>query len=100
MSLLAAKAEVQYDPSIVTPAEIAVSVTDLGFPASVLKQNDAGTAEIDLEILGMTCASCVHKIESNIGKIQGVKVGTFSFLLFRKFGYVLLLCCKCNQTIN
>lgn len=27
---------------------------------------------MDLEISGMTCASCVHKIESNISKLPGV----------------------------
>lgn len=73
VSLLAARAEIQYDPSLITPAEIADSITDLGFPASVLKQNASGAAEVDLEISGMTCASCVHKIESSVCKLPGVQ---------------------------
>nr|CAH7725322.1 unnamed protein product [Callosobruchus chinensis] len=73
VSLLAARAEVHYDPSVTNPANIAASVTDLGFPASVLQQAGAGEAEVDLQIRGMTCASCVNKIESHVAKIPGVK---------------------------
>ncbi|CAH1976988.1 unnamed protein product [Acanthoscelides obtectus] len=73
VSLLAARAEVHYDASITNPANIVASVTDLGFPASVLQQSGAGEAEVDLQIRGMTCASCVNKIESNVGKIPGIK---------------------------
>ncbi|CAH0548646.1 unnamed protein product [Brassicogethes aeneus] len=72
VSLLAARAEVQYDPLVTTPNEIAASITDLGFPASVLQQNGVGESEVDLEINGMTCASCVHKIESKIFNLSGV----------------------------
>ncbi|XP_066144632.1 copper-transporting ATPase 1 isoform X2 [Euwallacea fornicatus] len=72
VSLLAARAEVHFDPSLVTPPNIASSITELGFPASVTVQSGAGKSEVDLEILGMTCSSCVHKIESTISKIPGV----------------------------
>nr|CAI5868018.1 unnamed protein product [Callosobruchus analis] len=73
VSLLAARAEVHYDPSVTNPANIAASVTDLGFPASVLQQAGAGEAEVDLQIRGMTCASCVNKIETHVARIPGVK---------------------------
>ena len=72
VSLLAARAEIQYDPSLISPNEIAASVTELGFPASVLQQSGAGESVVDLEISGMTCSSCVHKIETNVAKVQGV----------------------------
>ncbi|XP_066255852.1 copper-transporting ATPase 1 isoform X2 [Euwallacea similis] len=72
VSLLAARAEVHFDPSLVTPPNIASSITELGFPASVTVQSGAGQSEVDLEILGMTCSSCVHKIESTVSKIPGV----------------------------
>ncbi|KAI4455024.1 atp7 isoform b [Holotrichia oblita] len=72
VALLAARAEIQYDSSLIAPTEIAESITDLGFPASVLQQNGAGEAEVDLQINGMTCASCVHKIESNVAKMPGI----------------------------
>ncbi|XP_050305384.1 copper-transporting ATPase 1 isoform X2 [Anthonomus grandis grandis] len=72
VSLLSARAEVQFDPSLVTPPDIATSITDLGFPSSVMVQTGAGQSEVDLEILGMTCASCVHKIESSVQKMPGI----------------------------
>lgn len=88
VSLIAARAEIHYDPSLITPNEIAESLTDLGFPASILKQNTAGIAEIDLEIGGMTCASCVHKIESNVCKLPGVQSGKVALTTKRgKFTY-------------
>lgn len=72
VSLLAARAEVQYDASLISPNDIAASISELGFPASVLDQAGTGESETDLEITGMTCASCVHKIESNISKMPGI----------------------------
>lgn len=72
VSLLAARAEIHYDPTQITPNEIASSITDLGFSSSVLQQNGAGKAEVDLRISGMTCASCVHKIEMDVSKLKGV----------------------------
>lgn len=88
VSLIAARAEIHYDPSLITPNEIADSITDLGFPASILKQNSAGIAEIDLEINGMTCASCVHKIENNVCKLDGVKSAKVALTTKRgKFTY-------------
>ncbi|KAL1501048.1 hypothetical protein ABEB36_006450 [Hypothenemus hampei] len=72
VNLLAARAEVQYDSSVISATEIADSITELGFPASVLSQAGAGESEVDLEISGMTCASCVHKIESNLEKMPGI----------------------------
>ncbi|KAK5638149.1 hypothetical protein RI129_012444 [Pyrocoelia pectoralis] len=72
VALLAARAEVTYDPACVTPMEIAASISDLGFMSSVLQQAGAGESEIDLQITGMTCASCVYKIESTIGQLSGI----------------------------
>lgn len=88
VSLLAARAEIHYDPSLINPNEIAISITDLGFPASVLEQSGAGASEIDLEISGMTCASCVHKIETNVSKLEGVLVAKVALTTKRgKFKY-------------
>ncbi|KAJ8928900.1 hypothetical protein NQ314_018471 [Rhamnusium bicolor] len=88
VSLLAARAEVQYDPSLTSPIDIAASITDLGFPSSVLQQSGAGETEADLEIIGMTCASCVHKIETNITKLPGVKSAQVALTTNRgKFKY-------------
>lgn len=72
MSLLAARAEIQYDPVVTTPSQLAESITELGFPASVLQYRGCGQSEVDLRITGMTCSSCVHKIESDVVKMPGV----------------------------
>lgn len=72
VALLAARAEISYDPSLVSPAIIAASITELGFPSSVLRQQGAGQSEVSLQISGMTCSSCVHKIESIVSKLPGV----------------------------
>nr|XP_022920437.1 copper-transporting ATPase 1 isoform X2 [Onthophagus taurus] len=72
IALLAARAEIQYDPNLIDPNELAASITDLGFPASVLQQSGLGESELTLKITGMTCSSCVHKIESTVLKMTGV----------------------------
>ncbi|XP_069981182.1 copper-transporting ATPase 1 isoform X2 [Penaeus vannamei] len=72
VALMAAKAEVHYDPAQVSPSEIASSITELGFPSSVLDEG-VGQGEVDLEIAGMTCSSCVYAIESNVMKMKGLK---------------------------
>lgn len=72
VSLLAARAEVHYDPVVTNPTRIAESITELGFPTVVLQMNEAGQNEVELKIHGMTCSSCVHKIESNMLKLPGI----------------------------
>lgn len=57
---------------MINPNEIASSITELGFSTSVLQQNGAGQSEINLRISGMTCSSCVHKIETGVLKLKGV----------------------------
>eukprot|EP00096_Caligus_rogercresseyi_P013119 TRINITY_DN5780_c0_g1_i1.p1 TRINITY_DN5780_c0_g1~~TRINITY_DN5780_c0_g1_i1.p1 ORF type:complete len:1066 (+),score=205.37 TRINITY_DN5780_c0_g1_i1:33-3230(+) len=72
VALLAAKAEVEYDPFLVQPNEIADSITDLGFESKVLG-GASGNGKLDVRIRGMTCSSCVYLIESNIKKLEGVE---------------------------
>ncbi|XP_072381614.1 copper-transporting ATPase 1 isoform X1 [Diabrotica undecimpunctata] len=72
ISLLGARADIKYNPTEVSPPDIATSITDLGFPSTVIQQSDLDEAEVDIEITGMTCASCVHKIETNVMKLPGL----------------------------
>lgn len=52
VALMAAKAEVRYDPSIVLPEQVAASISELGFPTSVMEESGAGQGEVDLEVRG------------------------------------------------
>ncbi|XP_015601105.1 copper-transporting ATPase 1 isoform X2 [Cephus cinctus] len=72
VALLAAKAEVKYDPEKIRPADIVSSISDLGFPTTLVDEPSTGDGEIELKISGMTCASCVNKIESTVKKVPGV----------------------------
>ena len=68
---MAAKAEVEYDPERVLPDQIANSIADLGFPTTVI-DDATNSGEVELEINGMTCSSCVHLIESTMMKRAGI----------------------------
>ncbi|XP_022104586.1 copper-transporting ATPase 1-like isoform X2 [Acanthaster planci] len=73
VALMAQKAEVTYDPDVMTPAEIREMIDDMGFDAEVLEEkNQGGIETLKLTISGMHCASCVKNIESLVMRIKGV----------------------------
>ncbi len=88
VALLAQRAEIKYDPSLLLPTQIAGFINNLGFQAEVLETVARGTEMLDLnvrsilfklgkkifllKIEGMTCASCVTKIENYLKKIPGI----------------------------
>lgn len=78
VALLAQKAEVKYDPTLVSPAQLAELVNSLGFSASIIDDFKVVHGEVELVIRGMTCASCVHTIESNVSKVPGVVTASVS----------------------
>ncbi|XP_069842350.1 copper-transporting ATPase 1 isoform X2 [Dendropsophus ebraccatus] len=73
VALMAGKAEVRYNPMIIQPSGIAELIQELGFEATVLDDYDEGNGVLELVVRGMTCASCVHKIESCLMKTKGVQ---------------------------
>ncbi|XP_061862838.1 copper-transporting ATPase 1 [Colius striatus] len=72
VALMAGKAEVRYNPAVIHPAAIAELIRELGFGASVMENCGEGDGVLELVVRGMTCASCVHKIESTLMKTNGV----------------------------
>ncbi|XP_072524090.1 copper-transporting ATPase 1 [Salminus brasiliensis] len=72
VALMASKAEVRYNPTVIDPLRIAECVRELGFTASVMENYEGSDGTLELVVRGMTCASCVHKIESNLMKQKGI----------------------------
>lgn len=71
VSLLAEKATVEYDPSVITEDQkIADMIEDVGFEAKLVQPKSDDT--VQLQVFGMTCASCVHSIERGVSKVPGV----------------------------
>ncbi|XP_078475018.1 copper-transporting ATPase 2-like isoform X1 [Lampetra planeri] len=72
VSLMAGKAEVRYHPASVAPEEIAESVRDMGFGATLLDNQDIAPGCLELVVQGMRSASCAHAIESALTQCHGV----------------------------
>nr|XP_033800911.1 copper-transporting ATPase 1 isoform X2 [Geotrypetes seraphini] len=72
VALMAGKAEVRYNSALVNPPAIATLIQELGFGATVLENYNEGDGVLELLVRGMSCASCVHKIESTLMKTKGV----------------------------
>ncbi|XP_076467909.1 copper-transporting ATPase 1-like isoform X2 [Babylonia areolata] len=72
VSLMAQRAEVKYDPAYILPSTIASAISELGFSAKVNEAEGLGQGTVDVTIIGMTCSSCVHLIQSTLLKHPGV----------------------------
>lgn len=72
VALMAGKAEVRYNPAVIQPRMIAELIRELGFGAMVMENAGEGNGILELVVRGMTCASCVHKIESTLTKHKGI----------------------------
>ncbi|XP_072235854.1 copper-transporting ATPase 2 [Leuresthes tenuis] len=72
VSLMAGKAEVKYDADVLEAAAVTQLIEDLGFGAKLIEDNAVTQGKLDLTITGMTCASCVHNIESKLTATKGI----------------------------
>lgn len=85
---MAEKAEVSFDASLLSADDVAERIDDLGYEAKVLPDS-TGEDQVQLsvrlirsstlefyenlkQIRGMTCASCVHTIESQMSQQKGI----------------------------
>jgi Cu+-exporting ATPase len=53
---------------VTSPDILRNSIADMGFDASLHRSE----ADVKIDIVGMTCQSCVSSIEGNIGSMPGV----------------------------
>lgn len=81
VALLSQRADVLYDPDLISIDRIIQLVENLGYKAKLISEHtssDERCSEISFRIVGMTCSSCVHKIESTIIKLDGVNSARIS----------------------
>ncbi|KAM7131434.1 copper-transporting ATPase 2 isoform 2-T3 [Ciconia maguari] len=72
VALMAGKAEIKYKPEFIQPLEIAQLIQNLGFEATIIEDHAEIEGNVELLITGMTCASCVHNIESRLMRTNGI----------------------------
>ncbi|XP_070813727.1 copper-transporting ATPase 2 [Chaetodon trifascialis] len=72
VSLMAGKAEVKYDSEVMSAAAVTQFIEELGFGARLIEDNAVTHGKLNLTITGMTCASCVHNIESKLTTTKGI----------------------------
>src|SRR5918995_7119165 len=64
VNFAAEKASLTYDPAATSPGELVGTIRDAGY--------DADVRETTLGVTGMTCASCVGRVERALEKVPGV----------------------------
>lgn len=75
VSLLAESATIVYHKSKTSIGQMIEKINDMGFDASLVTddtQSSSVDVKLQLQIYGMTCASCVNGIERELKKLDGV----------------------------
>lgn len=90
VNLATEKAHVRYDPTAVTPPRLVDVIEAAGYTARPLAAapppvavGGPGPAQQELSITGMTCASCVARIERKLGRVPGVDEATVNLATAR-----------------
>ena len=87
VNLATERARVAYDPALVTPRDLKAAVEKAGYgvrelpaevpqgspPQPAATTGSTGITELALPIEGMTCASCVRRVERALSKVEGVE---------------------------
>ncbi|QOY36867.1 heavy metal translocating P-type ATPase [Anaerobacillus isosaccharinicus] len=71
VNLATNQAQVKYDPTEVADEQIVAAINKLGFEARL--KEDKSNKKFLYSIKGMTCASCVNRVEKVISKVEGVE---------------------------
>jgi Cu+-exporting ATPase len=77
VNLASESATVRFDPAQVEPGALVAAVESAGYSATVRRVEEPRPADgeapmLDLAIGGMTCASCVRRVERALNKVPGV----------------------------
>jgi len=96
ISLLSERAVIQHDPTILTPEQIAETIEDRGFdativdtvaltpePASKSSEPTSNVATTTVAIEGMTCGACTSAVEGGFKDVDGVLKFNISLLAER-----------------
>lgn len=81
VNLATEKAKVTYNPALVDPAGLKAAVEKAGYgvpdlPSAPGSGGERGSDEVVLTVEGMTCASCVRRVEKALGRVPGVEGAT------------------------
>ncbi|CAF0704914.1 unnamed protein product [Brachionus calyciflorus] len=86
IALLGEKAEIKYNPEYLIPSQIVSLIQSLGYGAKLIdskNSEDDGLETVDLHIEGMTCSSCVYKLERESKKLKGMKEVSITLMTSR-----------------
>ena len=64
VNFAAEKATIEYDPAEADPSDLVGTVRKLGY--------EARSQKVMLSVLGMTCASCVNRVQTALNQVPGV----------------------------
>jgi P-type Cu+ transporter len=88
VNLATERATVSYDPEILKPDDLRAAVEKAGYGVEELQSEEprvghppitATPGEITLDVEGMTCASCVRRVERSLNRVEGVSEASVNF---------------------
>src|SRR5919202_261489 len=103
VNLATERASVRYDPAAIAVPALVSAVKAAGYEAHPLAASPAttpGSAQQDLAISGMTCASCVARIERRLSKLEGVRAVSVNLATERATVAYDPACVKVAQLIS
>lgn len=71
VNLATERATITYTPNDIAPTDLISAIRDLGY--------ESGTENVTIGITGMSCASCVNKVEKTLSNTEGVLSASVNF---------------------
>lgn len=81
VSLVTERAQVEFDPSVVSANELVETIEDCGFEGGLIEVTEEqsaeatanGTETVAIKVYGMTCTSCTNAVENALRSLDGVE---------------------------